>query len=436
MSNKSSWQNSLPRLVVLLLFAGSMVNYLDRSFLGVVIPQVRRDLSLSNADYGLAIHVFLVVYSFFYILGGRIADRLGYRRTFTLTLVFWSLATMAHTFVQGLRSLLICQALLGMGEGSYYPTAMRGAAGLFPPASRAKAVGTILSAISLGMLLAPPLVAWTTLHYGWRAAFLILGALGLLLLPPWLWVHRQIQRAEGTSGPAPGEDRGPAAGAPPDQDLTLGEVLKTRKYWCVLAARACSDASWYFYLFWIPGYFQDGRGLSLARVGRLLWVPYLCASIGPFAGAVASSALIRRGWSLHRSRKTVLLVFVSICVFSASSGFAPTTNLALALVSLGLLSHQAWSTNLHTVITEISPPKHVAILYGITGAAGTLIGAAAQLVIGPIVDLHGYKPAFVWAGGMYVLAAGLLMSAGVLEPIRRTASSLNNRIRPHHGRLP
>ena len=421
MSNKSSWQNSLPRLVVLLLFAGSMVNYLDRSLLSVVMPQVRRDLSLTNANYGLAIHAFLVMYAVFYILGGRIADRLGYRRTFTLAIVFWSLACMAHTFVKGLRSLFFCQAILGMGEGSYYPAAIRGAAGLYSPASRAKAVGTILSAISLGMMVAPPLVAWTTLHYGWRATFLILGALGLLLLPPWLWVHRQIRRKEKTPGMASEEACDPAAGASTEQEVTLGEVLKTRKYWCVLAARACGDAAWYFYLFWISGYFQEARGLSLARVGKLLWVPYFCSFIGAFAGAAASSALIRRGLGLHRSRKTILLASASLCAFSASAGFAPTTNLALALVSLALFAHQSWSTNIHTVITEISPPKHVAILYGMTGAAGTFIGAAAQLVIGPLIDLHGYKPAFVWVGGMYVLAAGLLVSAGVLEPIRRRA---------------
>ena len=402
-----------------------MINYIDRSVLSVVMPQVRRDLSLTNANYGLAIHAFLVMYAVFYILGGRIADRLGYRRTFTLTIVFWSLASMAHTFVQGLRSLFLCQAMLGMGEGSYYPTAMRGAAGLFPPASRAKAVGTILSAISLGMLVTPPLVAWTTLHYGWRVTFLLLGALGFLLLPPWLWVHRQIQRTEGTPDPVRVEARDPATPVPLEQEMTLGEVLKTRKYWCVLAARACSDAAWYFYLFWIPGYFQEARGLSLARMGRLLWVPYFCSFVGAFAGAAASSALIRRGLGLHRSRKTILLASASLCVFSASAGFAPGTNLALALVSLALFAHQSWSTNIHTVITEISPPKHVAILYGMTGAAGTLIGAAAQLVIGRIIDLHGYKPAFVWAGGMYVLAMILLVSAGVLEPIRRRMGEIS-----------
>ncbi len=425
MFNQPSWQKSFARLIVLLLFAGSMINYLDRSVLSVVMPNVRRDLSLTNANYGLAIHAFLVMYAVFYILGGRIADRLGYRRTFTLAVVFWSLAGMAHAFLQGLRSLFLCQALLGMGEGIYYPAAMRGAAGLFPPASRAKAVGTILSAISLGMLITPPLVAWITLHYGWRSTFLLLGALGLLLLPPWLWVHRQIQRAERTPDPVPVEECNPAAGIPAEQEVTLGEVLRTRKYWCVLAARACSDSAWYFYLFWIPGYFQEARGLSLGNVGRLLWVPYFCSFVGAIAGAAASSALISRGMGPARSRKICLLVSASLCTFGASAGFALGTNLALALVSLALFAHQSWSTNIHTVITEISPAKHVAVLYGMTGAAGTLIGAAAQLVIGRVIDLHGYKPAFVWAGGMYVLAMGLLVSAGVLEPIRRKVGEIS-----------
>jgi len=427
MVNKSAWQNSFRWLIVLLLFAGSAINYLDRSLLSVVMPQVRRDLLLSNANYGLAIHAFLIMYAVFYILGGRIADGIGYSRTFTLAVAFWSLAAMAHAFVRGLPSLVLCRALLGIGEGIYYPAAMRGVAGLFPPASRAKAVGSILSAICLGLLVAPPLVAWTTLHYGWRVTFFLLGALGSLLLPPWLWVHRQIPRAHGPAGTA-AKTGDPAVGAPSEQEVTLGEILKTRKYWCILAARGCSDTAWYYYLFWIPGYFQEARGLSLATVGKLLWVPYFGAFIGAFAGAAASSALIRRGWGVHRSRRTALLVFAFLCVCGASAGFAPGPKLALALFSLALFAHECWSTNIHTVITEISPPKHVALLYGMTGAAGTFVGAGAQLAIGPLVDLYGYKPAFVWAGGLYVLAAGLLISAGVLEPIRRKVRFLSPKV--------
>jgi ACS family hexuronate transporter-like MFS transporter len=204
-----------------------------------------------------------------------------------------------------------------------------------------------------------------------------------------------------------------------EDDLSLSEVLKTRKYWCVLGGRASTDAAWYFYLFWIPGYFQDVRRFDLASVGRLLWIPFFAAGVGALVGAWASSGLIKRGLGLDRSRKTILFTSALLCVVGASACFAPAAYLALALVSLALFGHQSFGSNIHTVITEITPARHVAVLYGITGAAGTLLGAAAQLAIGRVVDLFGYKPAFVWAGGMALLAAGLLAAAGPIEAIRR-----------------
>jgi ACS family hexuronate transporter-like MFS transporter len=424
MSNNRDQHNRFAWLIVLLLFAGSVLNYMDRSLVGVIMPQVRRDLSLTNADFGLAINAFLIMYAVFYVLGGRIADRLGSRASFALTVAFWSLACMAHALVQGLRSLALCRALLGMGEGGFYPAAMRGAAEWFPPRDRAKAVGLILSALSVGTLLTPPLVAWLTLHYGWRASFLAIGGLGLLLLPPWLLLHRRIHRIYGARSPMPSESVEGESGAPGQDDPSLSEVLKTRKYWCVLGARASTDAAWYFFLFWIPGYFQDVRRFDLASVGRLLWIPFFSAGAGALAGAWASSALIRRGLGLHRSRKTILLASASLAFIGASAYFAPTAYWAIALVSLALFGHQSWGANIHTVITEITPPKHVAILYGITGAAGTLLGAASQLAIGRSVDLFGYGPAFVWAGLMPLLAVMFLQAAGTIERIRRKAVRL------------
>jgi ACS family hexuronate transporter-like MFS transporter len=476
MNNNLDRQSRFAWLIVLLLFAGSVLNYMDRALVGVIMPQMRRDLALTNADFGLAINAFLVLYSVFYVLGGRIADRLGYRGAIALTVAFWSIVCMAHALVQGLRSLALCRAILGIGEGGFYPAAMRGAAQWFPPESRAKAVGLILSALCVGTLLTPPLLAGVTLHYGWRTAFLVSGALGLLLLPPWLLLHRRIDQASEAGGPsttsrplplgregasqsafssagvphrpaqggagrafarrrvmdAQGEQpatarrrvRGsPTSARSAEDDLSLSEVLKTRKYWCVLAARASTDSAWYFYLFWIPGYFQDVRRFDLASVGRFLWIPFFSAGVGAVAGAWASSDLMRRGLGLDRSRKTVLFASALLCIVGGSACFAPAAYLALALVSLALFGHQSFGSNIHTVITEITPPKHVAVLYGITGAAGTLLGAAAQLAIGRVIDSFGYKPAFVWAGGMALLAAVLLLAAGRIERIRRKECS-------------
>ena len=409
--------------IAFLLFAGSVVNYIDRAVLAYVMPQVRHDLSLSHTDYGLVVNAFLVTYAIFYILGGWLSDRLGCRRSFTITVVFWSLASMAHGLVQGFQSLFVCRALLGMWEGGYYPAAMRGAAEWFPSAHRAKAVGLLLSAISVGMSLAPPAVAWITLNYGWRASFLVTGAFGLLLVPPWLLLHRRIQQRYGVRDPAPADTLDQGARPMGEEDLSLFEVLKTRKYWCVLTARAASDAAWFFYVFWIPAYFLEVRHLDLAMVGRLLWIPYVIAGLGALGGAWASSALIQRGFGLDRSRKSILLASAFLSVIGASACFAPGPYFAVALVSVALFGHLSWSSNIHTVITEITPGKHVAVLYGITGSAGTLLGAVSQPIIGAVVDRAGYEPAFVAAGLAYVVAATLVVAAGRIERIRRKATA-------------
>lgn len=391
-----------------------MINYLDRAVLGVVMPQIRKDLGLTHQEYGWAVNAFLMAYMLSYILGGRLADRFGCRRMVALTAGFWSLAGVAHALARGLGSLSLVRAMLGFGEAGFYPAAMRGVAGWFPPKDRAKAVGLFLSALSVGTLAAAPVVAWITGRYGWRASFLATGGLGFLLLPPWLRLHRRIRAVYGTADPSPAMPDDPA---PASAGVPLAHVLATRKYWCTLAARGCSDAAWYFYLFWMPGYFQEVRGMPLVSVGRLLWIPYFAAGIGAIVGAWTSSALIHRGYGLSRGRKLVLIPSAALATLGAAVYFVPSHSLAIAIVAVALFGHQSWSSNIHTAISEISPPAHVAVLYGITGAAGTLMGAVAQLVIGPVVDVAGYQSVFVGTGLMYVLAILLLSAAGKIEPI-------------------
>jgi ACS family hexuronate transporter-like MFS transporter len=398
--------------VVAVLFAGSVVNYLDRSVLGVVMPQIRRDLSLSNRQYAWVVDAFLLAYTVSYIFGGRLADRFGYRRIAAWAVGAWSLAAMAHALAGGFASLASARALLGLGEAAFYPAALAGISSWFSPKHRAKAVGLLLSALSVGTLLSVPLVAWITARNGWRASFLVTGAVGLLLLPPWFAIHRRGNTGVNGADSQAHSESDSAPHAP------LAFVLRSRKYWCTLGARSCSDAAWYFYLFWLPGYFQETRGLSLQHTGRLLWIPYFAAGIGSLAGAWLSSLLIQRGVRLDLARKAVLVPSAALGCLGAFSYFAIDYPTAIALVSIALFGHQSWSSNLHTVISEISPPRHVAVLYGATGAAGTLMGALTQSVIGPIVDATGYRSVFIGAGLIYVAAALLLLLAGRIEEIR------------------
>ena len=414
-----STANRLGWMVVLVLFAGSVNNYLDRAVLSVVIPQLRKDLSLTNADYGLAINAFLILYMVFYVLGGRLSDWLGCRRMFLMALIFWSTASTLHALVRGLASLCFFRALLGAGEGAFYPTAIRGVSEWFRPDNRAKAVGLLMCGITIGSLLTPPIVAWITLHYGWRASFLLIGASGFLLAFVWIYLHRIIRETFGTSDPVPAERIETQSQEIDQEDLSAGEALKRRKYWFVLSARAMTDASWFFYLFWIPGYFQAVRGFDLEKVGHLLWIPFFFANIGALAGAWVSSGLIRRGLSLNLSRKIVLVVSAVIAACGAGAYYVPIHSLAIAFVSLALFGHFSWATNIHTVITEISPKRSLAMLYGITGAFGTLLGAITQPLAGLVIDKQGYEIPFLAASLLYALAIVLLLSAGRIETMQR-----------------
>lgn len=402
-----------------MLFAGSVINYLDRAALGVVMPQIRRDLHLSNQEYGWAVNAFLMAYMISYVAGGRLADRFGCRRLVSWTIAFWSAAGMAHALVRGLVGLSVARAALGLGEAAFYPAAMRGVSEWFPPRDRAKGVGLFLSALSLGTLISAPLVAWIAGRFGWRAAFAVTGAVGFLLLPVWLRWHRRIAGVYGTPDPSP-EDEPAALRAPA---APLAYALRTRKYLCLLTARSFTDAAWYFYLFWMPGYFQEARGMSLAAVGRMLWIPYLAAGVGALVGAWISSALIHRGYVVDRARKLVMAPSALLGAAGGAAFFVPGDLSALALISAALFGHLMWSSNLHTAISEIAPPEHVAMLYGLTGAAGTLMGALAQLAIGPVVDKAGYGPVFIGAGLAYVSAVCLLFAAGKIERIRQAAAA-------------
>ena len=184
-----------------------------------------------------------------------------------------------------------------------------------------------------------------------------------------------------------------------------------------LLTRAIPDSVTYFYLFWLPAYFQDVRHYDLEMVGKLLWIPFLCADVGALGGAWLSSALIKRGMGTDRGRKVVLYLSACFPILGAGAFLAPTHTLALALVSLALLGHFSWATNIHTVVTEITPRRHVAALYGVTGAVGTLMGVLTQPLIGRAVDMSGYGAPFVGTAVVYILALTMLKFAGKIERI-------------------
>jgi MFS family permease len=236
MTPSPSRQNKFAWLITVMFLAGCVSSYADRAAVGVVMPQIRKDLSLTNLDYGLAMNTFLMAYTILYVLGGGLVDRIGYHWSFTAMISFWSAASVLHALARGLGSLSLFRALLGIGEGGFFPAAVRGASEWFRPEDRAKPMALYLSGVSLGMLLTPPAVGWMSSGYGWRAAFVTMGAAGFLLIPFWLLLHRKIRGAFGGCDPTPAFANRETGDYRKGRESLL-PVLKTKK------VLACADLS-------------------------------------------------------------------------------------------------------------------------------------------------------------------------------------------------
>ena len=402
--------------IVAVLFCGSVANYLDRVALSIVAPTIRDEFGLSNIQYAWIVNTFLVAYTFSYALGGRVADWLGTRLSFYLSVSWWSVVASLHSLCQGFFSLAALRFLLGMGEAGFFPSEIKAISEWFHPSDRGKAVGVLLMGISVGALLAPPVVAGLTLRYGWRTAFLLTGILGFFLLIPWSFLYRNPGQHPWVSAKEReylSETR--AVDREVQGFLGMGSFLRHRAVWTLISARVLADSSWYFYLFWTPEYLVRERSFSMAMVGGLLWVPFLAADLGNVAGGWTSSFLIRRGFSISFSRKACMVGFTAIVPLGIFVNTVSGPGWVIALLALSLFGFAGWAANVHTVITDLAPSHSVGTLFGLAGCAGSIGAIFLQGLIGHLADRGEYSVVFWLVGGLPVISGLIMLSA----PIRR-----------------
>ena len=331
MPHRSRW------LILGLLFIATVINYIDRQTLSILAPTLRRELHLSEADYANVVTAFLVSYMVMYSVAGRLLDRFGVRFGLAACIAWWSLATMLTAKASNAVSLIFYRFLLGVGEPGIFPGGIKVCGERFPRDLRAFAIGFFSSGSAIGAILAPPLIAWITLQYGWRMAFLLPGAVGLLWIPLWLLVYRSNQRSTENTQLAEKVDS-----APP---RSWGQLLRERRVWALVLPRLVSDPVWYLYLFWLPDYLQRERGMSLKEIGLYGWIPFLFADFGSMGGGALSDWLIRRGWAPQQARIALLIGVGCIAPLGALVGLVQTTTAAIALTCLIAFLTQCWSTN-------------------------------------------------------------------------------------------
>lgn len=398
-------------LILGLLFFATVINYLDRQALSVLLPTLRADLGLSSVDYGTITMVFMLAYTVAQLGAGMVVDKIGTRASFIIFVVAWSLSAMAHAFARGAVSLGVFRCCLALSEAGNWPAGAKVVARWFPPKRRGMAMAVFDSGAAIGAVLAPPLVALLAMQFGWRAAFAGTAVLGFVWLVGWLKIYREPEhhawlsaddRAAvlGEVGPAPSRGRESGGG--------LRAIIGAGATWGMLVTRMLATPVWWFYVFWLPDYLGQARGFSLMEIGFYGWIPYLTVDFGKVSGGVLSDRLLAGGLRDTAARKVAMVIGGLMMTAGLLVVGAPTPAAAIAWVCVATFGFGMWSANIYALHADIFPSGSLATAVGFTGMGSSLGGAAFTFAAGLIVDRAGYGPVF-WAIGILPLLACLTL---------------------------
>ena len=401
--------------VCALLFAVTTVNYMDRQVLGILAPILQRELHWSESQYAHVVSSFTFMYALGFLAAGWWMDRVGVRKGFTAAVVAWSLAAIGHAFARTTAGFSTARAFLGLGESANFPGAVKAVAEWFPKRERAFATGIFNAGTNTGAILTPLLVPWITLTWGWRWAFVLTGSLGFLWLFVWLALYRAPERHPGVtpaelahiySDPPEIAVRSVSPTGILEHILEWLRLLGLRQTWAFAVGKFMADPVWWFYLFWLPKFLDAKYGVKLAQLALPLIVVYLVADIGSVAGGWLSSALISRGLSVNRARKTVMLAMALLIVPTAFAPHAESMWTAVLIVAIAAAAHQAWSANVYTLASDMFSRAAVGTVVGIGAFAGAAGGVGFQILTGHILQANGsdYTPIFAICSLAYVTA--------------------------------
>ncbi len=390
--------------VCALLFTAATINYIDRQVIGILAPHLQKIFGWSEVDYGYIVTAFQAAYAIGLAVFGRLVDRFGTRLGYTAAILFWSLAAMAHAAARSAVGFGIARFALGLGESGNFPTAIKSVAEWFPKRERALATGIFNAGTNVGALIAPAVVPWLTIKFGWPAAFLATGAIGFVWIIFWLALYEIPERKRGL-------DPRELAYIHSDPVETSTEkipwlkLLRYRQTWAFVLGKFLTDPIWWFYLYWLAKFLNARFGLTLSGLSLPLIAVYLMTDVGSIGGGWASSALIKRGHSVNVARKRVMLVCALLVVPVIAAPKSTTVFMAVLLIGIAASAHQAWSANIFTFVSDMFPKRAVGSVTGLGGAAGAVGGMLFASGAGHIIEkTGGYTILFLIAGSAYLLA--------------------------------
>jgi ACS family hexuronate transporter-like MFS transporter len=392
--------NGLRWWIIFLVCIATIINYIDRSALGIMWPAMSEDLGLTKEDYAWIVNIFTITYAAGKFISGKIYDKVGTKIGFVLSIFFWSLASVLHFFAKGAASLGIFRGLLGVSEAGNWPGAVKNNAEWFPVKERGLAQGIFNSGAAIGSIVAAPLVSQLFEAYDWRWTFVIIGVLGFLWIIPWLifnktkpnnhpWITEEERKyilEDNSQDLITNEDT---------KSLSVIEILSVKEAWGAISARFFIEPIWWLFVFWMPIYLADQYGFNVKEIGLYAWFPYVGAMIGSLAGGWYVKHLMEKN-SLDRSRKKVItigaiIIFVGIiCAIL----FADTPEKFVSFVFVVLFGFQFSISNIQTIPSDLLNDKSVGTLAGLGGSIGAVSVIIMNWLI-PIITVDSYTPAFI-----------------------------------------
>lgn len=414
------------------LFLATTINYIDRNvfsftmldttfrhqMLGLPLDQelTAADLAVFKEKMSFLDSIFKYCYAFGFLLAGYLIDRLGIRRGYTTSITGWSLAAVSHGLVHSVPGMAWARGLLGIGEAGNFPAAIKTVSEWFPRKERSFATGVFNAGANVGIILTAVCVPVIIAHFGWRASFIITGVVGVFVLFAWLAVYRPPAEHPKLSAEELAYIR--QDGLPDnEQRVKWRELIKYRATWAFAIPKFLTDAIWWFYLTWLPTFFNDNAAfttkLDLKQVGIPFLVIYLISDLGSVFFGWLATRFIGLGWSVNRARKVTMLICALCVVPIVFASITSNIVVAIALIALATAAHQGWSANLFTTASDQFPRRAVGSVVGIGGLLGGLGGALLAAQVGFIINTGGYVPLFAIAASAYLVA---LLIMQVLSP--------------------
>jgi ACS family hexuronate transporter-like MFS transporter len=409
--------------VLALLFSITVINFIDRQTVSVLAPILKQVLHLSDTQYGRVVAAFQFGMMTGELPMGAVMDRWGVRLGLMGAVLWWSSATGMQSLVRTGTQLGLTRFWMGTGECGNYSGGLKVVTRLFSPHERTLAIGIFNSGSMIGATIAPPLIVYLLQHYGFRAAFLVAAALGVLWLPLWYWVYCEPSGV----GAKRSDAIEPEAYAPASTGVSIGD----RSLWAIMLCRFFIGPVMQFYWYWIPSYLFSARHLSISQIGFLAWIPFLLGDIGGLAGGGAAGLLQRRGLRIDTVRRWTMYTSSLLCIASLFVPLARSTAVAFLLIGIAMFADNFLSANMFGSMTDLFPEQQLGRVTGFSGVAGGLSGLLFPLLTGVVVDHFSYTPVFALVALMPLAGTAALFILG-RQGYQRIAAMAGNNV-PHEA---